>query len=1103
MRGLFELKDVAIAVPRVWRAARFHRGMGDVPAIFKPSRLSVSYQTHPVSDGALTTVSVFALFDFSDPYYLLTEQALWPMVTEQTPNGAIFDKGRLKPRAEVIISGCALSPTDEPIEGTRVVARFGSWEKRLAVFGDRYWRLGEHGVEMTSAEPFLKMPIGDVQAYGGPDFVGNPRGKGYGGRKLVNAGFDAPLPNVESLDALIRSIDDMPKPAHFGPLAADDPGRMRYIGTYDQHWIKHVSPLPPADFNPLYHCEAPEDQRFGEYFEGGDVFSISGMSRGTPTVGGQTPKFRARCFYHMPASDAFIETSLRCDTVTLFPNVEKATLTFRGLIKGVDRFADDIGAIMVALERADDAPREASYYLDIFQKRRSPETAHKHALSDFELMPERDPQVVGARRRERLAKAQADRELFIANQNWAARKYAQEQGVPEDMVPPIEGAMLATLPLVAAPTQEEMENGEMDLAELLDDVKELETALMAKMDEEMAKAELQRRALVASSPAGLLPSAALRPIVSEEKLAEISIDDLPEDFLQGVENMDQQFADLETSLREGISHEEVERADELEQAIGAALASLGGGADDDEAALEKQFAQACARALRLPEGSLLHEARASMDDLDLSMLEGGLTAPEPDLDDAFLDLIGGPLEAPEPDGAPLSLSAENMIPHNPYDDAPSTRARMGEALFEAGEKFKQMFPNLELEDEANPFGSLMDRVQSVAGPLDEETLSKPANERAGDMVSEAKNRLSAADEELEASLIVGRQMSPAPLFPMEAFKAGVAERFGGFLREKIAAGHDFKGADLAGAILDGVNFSGRDLSGTFFEQANLAGANFSGCNLVGAVFTGALLDGANFDGADLTRANISKASLVGARFNKSIMDDLTIIQSDLTGVLGDGARLTMVRFIECKLDGMAITNGLIADLQCLVGSANETSFSGSRVERAMFVTTPMDRVQFVNADLERVGFMEVKAAGANFSAAKLHSVGFMGACELMGSRFDGIRASESSWNTANLQESCFLRAQCHSCFFNTCDMEATDFRLGSFRNSLFGGSKMADSDFFGANLFNASMTSADLRRCSMRGANLYAASLVEAKLASCDLSGANLGATLMDQPTHA
>jgi hypothetical protein len=95
-----------------------------LPAIIKPSRVSVAHQTDPTKDGALTTVSAYALFDFEEPGRLLTEQALWPMVTEQMPNGAIFDKGQLKPKGEVIIAGNALSPTDAPIEGIRVSVRF-------------------------------------------------------------------------------------------------------------------------------------------------------------------------------------------------------------------------------------------------------------------------------------------------------------------------------------------------------------------------------------------------------------------------------------------------------------------------------------------------------------------------------------------------------------------------------------------------------------------------------------------------------------------------------------------------------------------------------------------------------------------------------------------------------------------------------------------------------------------------------------------------------------------------------------------------------------------------------------------------------------------
>jgi len=1085
-----------------------------VPAIVKPSRVSVAYATEPVRGGAHTTVSAHILFDFAEPGRLLTEQALWPMVTEQMPNGAVFDKGQLKPKAEVIIAGCALSPTETPIEATHVTARFGRFSKTLAVFGDRYWRLTDRGPEMSRPVPFEKMPIGDVQAFGGPNFAANMRGKGHGARALVDAGYDAPLPNVEDTRALIKSVDDMPAPAHFGPLPADDAKRLTYIGTYDENWIKSVSPCKPDDFNPLYHCEAPEDQRFDEFFVGGETFSISGMSRGEASVGGATPRLRARCFYFDVVQNALIETTMRCDTVTLFPNLQKATMTFRGLVRGQDRFAEDISAIMVGIEDADAPARDQAYYADVFAKRTSKDEAHKYVLSDFQLMPERNAEELSAKRQAKLEKAKADRDRFLENQNWAVRKNLEDQGLPGNLVPPPDSSVIDDIPLVGLPTSEELENGELDLAELLDDVKVLQDALMERQNQELAKAELQRRAIVESLPTGMIPAGTNRPIVDDahlERYSDLELDPELETALGAAKNaISEAKSSAAVSAVEEMGNPQA--ADDLNAALQAAFDDLENGPNQGPEEIETQYQKAVARALILPEGSMLHDARQSLDSLDMSFLddlENGPQRPDGMADAAFTDLVGeAGLAAPKVETATTGASSSfpskaSMLLDDPLLDEQS-KAQNKAMLDQLEDALQKIDSPIISKDEG---GNALDDLMGVIGEMeaasraDLEGLS--SNEIARKTVEDNKLRFEEAETEIAESMKTARQQSPAAIFPMEQLPEGVPARLGEFVRGKRSEGHDFKGADLAGADLRGIDFSGCDLSGTFFENCELTGARFANANLSGAVFTGAYLDEADLSGTDLTKANFSNAKMRRARLDGAKLDDLVIIRSDFSGTKGAQASLSMVRFIECTLDEAAFTDSRISDLQMICGSAMDLSMRGSQIERAMFVTLPLGSANFAETDLERIGFTEIKAAGSTFARARMLSVGFMGDSDLTGSDFAEITATESSWNMAQMAESCFLRARCNSTFFNACKMEATDFRLGTFRNTMFGKSVMRDSDFFGAHLFGASLAQTDLRRCSMRNANLYAANLLEAKLASCDFSGANLTMTLMEQPTHA
>lgn len=1060
-----------------------------MPAIMKPSRLACAVQSEPIRGGGMTTVSAFALFDFAEPRRLLTEQALWPMVAEQMADGAIFDKGKLKPKGEFIVAGSALSPGDEPVMGCRVSARVGGLEKRLAVFGDRIWRLTDRGIELLEIAPFIKMPIGLHAAFGGPNHKGNPWGKGHGARRIVEAGYDAPLPNVEDAAHLIRSVDDAPVPAHFGPLAPDSIERMRYAGTYDRHWMKKVSPLRPDDFNPLFNCDAPEDQRLEAYFEGVEPFAVSGMSRGDRLVGGTLPGLRPRAFVHRPADDSFTEIRMVCDTVTLFPNVTKAVLAFRALAKGESRFGDDIGTVMLAVEHAEDAPRPADYYLNVFRLRSDPEKAHKHALSDFQLMPERDPSVVTAHHQAKLEKARQDRVLFQENQVWAARRMAAEMGVPPELMPPPEPGQLDDLPLVAMPADEEIENGEFDLAQLLDEVEALEAVIREKADAGLAKAELARRALADALPPGILPAVAHAPIVDDEIMARHG-DLAPDDpFAAALAEIDGVRIDQISQIK--APDTEASRA--LQTQIDDIFAAMEAPQQDEEAA-EKQFQQACARALKLPEGSLLHGARDALDGIsfDIFSVEDGSPMPEAMVaglsETRDRKVPAGPANGPIP--GMFDLGALDVDP----GQSEESRKQAGAALVKAMPQFGK---------EDDPLKALMETVRRIDPPGDPADAGLTIGQRIEKGRATGVAMLEGAEKDVDEGLAEARRSSPEAIFPMEPFADGVAARFGAFVAERLAEGHSFGCADLAGAALRGLDFSGLDLSGTFFEKADLTGANFTGTDLSGAAFTGATLDGADFTDADLSGANISQASLRGTRLDRCNLGNCTIIKANFSAASLRGATIASTTLMECILDKADLSDARIRDLQLLRGSADGFCADGAEIERAAFMDLSMAGASFSGSRLERIAFMQLRAPGASFAHARLDAVSFAGEVDMTGAGFEQVEARETAWNTVLLAESCFVRARCDACLFNACDMTACDLRLASLKGCHFGKSVLTDSDLFGANLFAGSLAQADLRRASLRGANLYSTDLLEAKLASCDLTGANLGKTLLEEPVHA
>ena len=123
-----------------------------MPAILKPSRIATALAVEATDGGSMLTLSAFLLFDFAANRNFLTDQALWPMVAEQMPAGAVFDKAQLKPVGEWLVAGSAMAP-DQPVRAMRVSVRIGDRVKRLAVFGDRFWRLSERGLVIPAIRP--------------------------------------------------------------------------------------------------------------------------------------------------------------------------------------------------------------------------------------------------------------------------------------------------------------------------------------------------------------------------------------------------------------------------------------------------------------------------------------------------------------------------------------------------------------------------------------------------------------------------------------------------------------------------------------------------------------------------------------------------------------------------------------------------------------------------------------------------------------------------------------------------------------------------------------------------------------------------------------
>ncbi|MGQ9366159.1 DUF2169 family type VI secretion system accessory protein [Azospirillum sp. ST 5-10] len=238
-----------------------------------------------------------------------------------------------KPRADVIVVGQCWAPAGRTVTAAPVAVTVGGRSKRLAVFGDREWVLGDDGrLALSPPAPFERMPIRWETAFGGPDYLRNPFGKGRAEEMDAEGRLRFPLPNVEDPDNLIGHPDAEPVPVGFAALPATSLFRAQKQGTRDKAWARRRAPLPPADFDWSFHNAAPDDQQIDGYLRGDEVLVFEGMHPVLRPYRTQLPGLAVRCFADAnERGDGLTALSMALDTLWVDVDAEEAVLVWRGL----------------------------------------------------------------------------------------------------------------------------------------------------------------------------------------------------------------------------------------------------------------------------------------------------------------------------------------------------------------------------------------------------------------------------------------------------------------------------------------------------------------------------------------------------------------------------------------------------------------------------------------------------------------------------------------------------------------------------------------------------------------------------------------------------
>ena len=225
----------------------------------------------------------------------------------------------------------------------------GDIQKRIKVFGDRFWIENLGFPRMTPPLPFEKMPLTYERAFGGVDKshpeeqyheweARNPVGVGFRARKSQKPIEGERLPNLEDPRNLIRKLDDRPDPIGLGFVGPAWQPRLSFAGTYDEAWEQTRMPLLPDDFNERFFNTAHPSLITAECLCGGEeVAAIGVMPYGA--VRFDVPTVQLQCSATEKANGEQ-PVEIRIDKLVIEPDEQRFILVWSGHYTPASAFID-------------------------------------------------------------------------------------------------------------------------------------------------------------------------------------------------------------------------------------------------------------------------------------------------------------------------------------------------------------------------------------------------------------------------------------------------------------------------------------------------------------------------------------------------------------------------------------------------------------------------------------------------------------------------------------------------------------------------------------------------------------------------------------------
>lgn len=984
-----------------------------MPIVIKPRRLGILTKVERRGGSASLVISALGLFSLLEPTDFEFDTALWPMALKEMPEGTVLDMAMPKPCGEVLFAGSAMAPNGEPVQAMTIDVAVGTMAKRLAIFGDRAWlpKTASSSV-FSEPRPFTAMPLSPERSFGGAAHPDNPLGRGFEAARRVEAGEAVLLPNIEDARRLIRTVEDSPPPVRPGPIDPGHPSRRALAGTYDDKWLKQDFPGLARDADPRMFCVAPEDQRIAGYFNGDEPFRVAGFQAARPDIAGTLPGMRVRIFVQMgPEPSGLVELRSVIDTVWLFPSAGKGVLIYRAACPVRDIEGDDATHVMIAYERLSEEPRPLSHYLDVFRLRTDREEGYKYVLAEAQLSPQPDPAALARRRAAREAHAAAQLAKAERAQELVVRDTLAKAGLPAHFMPALPKP--EPMPFLM-PTPDELESGDVDLAELFEGIDALFAQAADTSEQLAAKAQGQLQAAERFRKSGDLGDidallAALdlpEPVTLSDKVS------LPADF------------------------------------------AIPDNRPDDEQLLR----EASSRFLNPSEFSLLAEARSGL----ATARTASPAPPSP--------------TTPEPPEHPLDKTPADLPPPPPPPNDPAAMAKLAaafpglakpddtlEALLTslgADGALGQPSPNAGADDARDLLDSAGKRLDEIEPELIE---------------GMARMRRMAPEPAFPLQpLTPGVAGRFGAVVMAEAMQRNLAGRdmAGADLKGQSFAGFDLTGAFFENCDLRGADFSGARCEKAVFTGADLRGANFTDASLVDANLGSAQAQGAHFARTDLTRAQTLKIGLAGADLSGAVLEDINFIESDLSDLRLVAARLTRVAVIRLSMARVDLSQAVLESSSFAEVEAEGLLARGMRASKLSAVKMNARGADFSGANLQQCGFHAgCDLTGARFDDALAMNGAFRAAlltkARFVGARFNQVDLGGADLTGADLRFASLKQSVLTKAVLVRADLFGANLFNAQLRRADVTGARLRGANLYGCDFSDAVLTGTDLT-----GANL-------------------------------